>query len=98
MKQSDKFVWVGIVLFWSMAMTFTGTIIYNTVHAQNVEAMQRNKAMILPAEGFVPDTVVIKRAMKDGALVCAEPASGGTVSCRPVGEFRQWVSLRVVRK
>lgn len=54
--------------------------------AQNVKS--------LPASGFLPETVTIRATMPDDGQVCAEPRSGGLVSCRSVGEFRKWARER----
>ena len=44
----------------------------------------------LPADRAIPQTIVVKAAVPDTALVCMEPPTG-TVICRSVGLFRAWM-------
>jgi len=48
-------------------------------------------------ERAVPETFVVRLAVKDTSLVCAEPDKG-LVTCRSVGEFRAWVRERPMVK
>lgn len=86
----DRLVWFGVAVIWVISCI--------VAYAQIREIPERSQRTMyelrLPAEGYVPDTVVIRQALKDTALVCAEPVAGGTVSCRTVKEFRVWVVER----
>ena len=57
-------------------------------------APQQQYAKVYDPTPDLPRVVVINKALLDSAQVCAEPKTGDFVSCRSVGEFRQWVVQR----
>jgi ABC-type cobalamin transport system permease subunit len=74
-------------------LAFIGILYVVLVPAQG---LQTPAVKFLPAQGYSPDTVVVRAALHDEALVCAE-LPRGTVSCRTVGELRKWVQERKAR-
>lgn len=42
------------------------------------------------AEGYMPETIIVKRTFSDKARLCVEPAGGGLLTCKTVGEVRWW--------
>lgn len=48
----------------------------------------------VPAQGYTPESWVLTPDAKDSVLLCAAPTGGGTLACRPAGEFRAWVRDR----
>lgn len=61
-------------------------ITLTVLYAQSVQQM--------PAQGYLPETVTIKRSLSDTARICVEPAGGGLLSCRTVKELRAWIQDR----
>lgn len=51
---------------------------------------QQARALVYPAQGSQPESVVIKYTMPDTAQLCAETKPGQVV-CQNVGEFRRWI-------
>mgnify|MGYP001568255555 FL=1 len=65
------------------------------VGAAGVLAAQSVQQM--PAQGYLPETITIRRSVADTARVCVEPATGGLVSCRTMKELRVWIQARDVK-
>lgn len=74
-------------------LVFIGVLYVVLVPAQG---LQTPAVKFLPAQGYQPDTVVVRAALHDQALVCAETPRGD-VACRTVGELRKWVQERKAR-
>lgn len=95
-------IWAGIAMMWVMM----GLVTYDNLFAQQPQLttprveieITRRPMYELPADGYIPDVIVVKRSLKPTAMVCAEPLNQGTVSCRTVAEFRVWVSQRTELK
>ena len=87
-----------ILVLWAVWLVW-GIVIFAQQQRPNVRIepemrMRTNYELQLPAEGYIPNTVVIKKSLSEKALVCAEPIADGMISCRTVGEFRNWVIQR----
>jgi hypothetical protein len=58
----------------------------------------QDKAMVyLPADRAMPQTLVVAAKVPDSALICMEPPTG-TVVCRTVGTFREWIQASTVNR
>ena len=49
------------------------------------------------ASGYLPDILTVRRTVPDNGQICVEPADGGIVSCRTIGELRKWAQERAKR-
>jgi hypothetical protein len=77
-----------------LVAVFLVSIATGFVVAQSVlvGAAPQEKAVYVVVPGQ-PDAIVIRPSVAATARVCAEPPAG-LLSCRPVSEFRAWVTRK----
>jgi hypothetical protein len=75
-------IWILRAFFVALACVVATVAVY---------AVTQDKAVqYKAAQGYQPDVVTISKFVPDSGRLCLEPPEGGLLSCKKIGEVRQW--------
>jgi hypothetical protein len=76
MKQIGYYVFVWV---WCVVIVSLGVVI-----------AQDKAVQYKAASSYMPDVVTISKFVPDSGRLCLEPPQGGLLTCKKIGDVRQW--------